>query len=508
MSILRVCVITTLVLTLLWKKQRGKRSVAPLPPGPNGLPLIGNSLEIDGRKPQLTFSKWGRLYGDIVHCRVWGYDTIIVNSDKIARDLLETRSSIYSDKVQAESATILGIGKLTGFIPYSDEWRLHRRLYAQSFRQDVVPRYRPLQQQMSIKLLQALLRTPEDFEEHIEMYSASVILSAVYGYDVSSKHDPLFSIVQHANDVVMKHGTSLVIGVIDALPWLPYSPSWIPDGGIRSIVSSVQASVHDLMNAPYKFITQLEGESTTGQSMVGDLYQKWGDREIPAMTALCLRNAAGTAFVAGTDTTFSTIENFIYAMTLHPDIQKRAQEQIDSVVGNERLPTFDDRGELPLIDAILREVIRWIPTVPTNLAHAVLEDDIYEGYLIPKGANLIVNTWGIFHDEQRYPNPETFNPDRFLASDGKLVDDTAYMTVFGYGRRICPGRYLAEASAWAALASLLAAFNFTEAKGPDGNSVVQNFQWTWGISIRPAAFKCTIRPRFTERADWLNEEDT
>ncbi|EIW86005.1 cytochrome P450 [Coniophora puteana RWD-64-598 SS2] len=349
---------------------------------------------------------------------------------------------------------------------------------------------------MAAKLLHSLLCTPEEFEEHIELFSASIILSTVYGCDVASKDDPLFITVKRANAAVMTYSTPLILGVIDALPWLPRFPHWLPDGGMKEIIAFVTASAQDLVHAPLRHFSQSKDIDNPRESMVGDFYQMRSEKEIPSTTEVAMKWAAATAFAAGTDTTFSTIVCFIYAMILHPDVQRRAQAQLDPVVGHERPPTLDDRKGLPLIDAILREVIRWIPVVPTNLPHAVSENDIYEGYFIPKGANVIVNIWAIFRDEKRYPDPEAFNPDRFLTSDGALTNDMSYMTVFGFGRRICPGRHLAETSIWVAMANMLAAFTFETLENVNGKSWEEDIKWTWGITARPTGFKCTITPRF------------
>ena len=80
-------------------------------------------------------------------------------------------------------------------------------------------------------------------------------------------------------------------------------------------------------------------------------------------------------------------------MTLHPEIQRKAQEEVDRVIGNDRLPTLSDRGSLPYIEAIILEVLRWQPIVPLNIPHTCTVDDEYEGYRIPKGAIIMVNIW-------------------------------------------------------------------------------------------------------------------
>jgi len=122
------------------------------------------------------------------------------------------------------------------------------------------------------------------------------------------------------------------------------------------------------------------------------MLQRLDEHHVPEEYGEYLKNVAGTAFQAGADTTFTVLQNFVYVMVMNPDVQKRAQTQIDSVVGTERLPDFNDYDSLPFVEAILRETIRSSPVAPINLPHGVTNDDVYEGYLIPKGANVLVNT--------------------------------------------------------------------------------------------------------------------
>ncbi len=91
--------------------------------------------------------------------------------------------------------------------------------------------------------------------------------------------------------------------------------------------------------------------------------------------------------------TVSAMYCFFLAMTLHPEIQRKAQEEIDRVIGNERLPNIDDRENLPYVNAVVKEVFRWHPIGPMGLPHMTTENDIFHGYLIPKGAVILPNIW-------------------------------------------------------------------------------------------------------------------
>ena len=127
---------------------------------------------------------------------------------------------------------------------------------------------------------------------------------------------------------------------------------------------------------------------------------------------------------------------FFYAMVVNPKAMKKAQEELDRVVGKGELPGFSHKDSLPYIDALVKEVLRWNPPLPFPTPHRVMQDDIYRGYFIPRGAIVIQNVWAIFCDPNIYPDPETFNPDRFL-KDGKInpLVFNPEDRVFGAGRR-------------------------------------------------------------------------
>ncbi|KIO15771.1 hypothetical protein M407DRAFT_34636 [Tulasnella calospora MUT 4182] len=159
---------------------------------------------------------------------------------------------------------------------------------------------------------------------------------------------------------------------------------------------------------------------------------------------------------SGLETTDSTMQSFIYAMTLFPSVQKKAQAEIDKVVGTSRLPTLQDQPLLPFLHAVMLETLRWNPVVPSGVPHVSRNDDVYDGYFIPKGTTVLANAWGFSRNSKYYSNPSTFDPERYLTQPPEL-DPREF--VFGYGRRICPGKDLAFQEVWILAASVLWAFD-------------------------------------------------
>jgi len=184
------------------------------------------------------------------------------------------------------------------------------------------------------------------------------------------------------------------------------------------------------------------------------------------------------------------------AMLQHPEVQERAQAEIDAVVGRNRLPDFDDRPNLPYIEAVLMETLRVYPVGPLGIAHATIADDIYEDIFIPKGFTVMVNIWAINRNKDVYPEPDIFKPERFFV-DGKLCKDKPVDSLaYGFGRRVCPGRYNADSSVWAAMTSILSAFKISKMLNEEGEEV--GFEPTFthgGLTTAPHPFPCSIVPR-------------
>lgn len=219
---------------------------------------------------------------------------------------------------------------------------------------------------------------------------------------------------------------------------------------------------------------------------------------------------AGGALEAGTDTTASEMIGFIQAMVLFPEVQKKAQAEIDRVVGD-RMPTIEDMDSLPYIRSCIKETLRWMPTAIMGAApHAAKESIQFEGSVIPKGAILVNNVYSIHKDPRRYPNPDRFEPERY-AGDNKNAAESAQSVdvserdhfTFGAGRRLCAGIHVAEQSLFLGMARILWTFNITPKLDPATKQPLlpDPDRYTPHVVCMPEPFQATIEPRSQERAD-------
>jgi cytochrome P450 len=150
-------------------------------------------------------------------------------------------------------------------------------------------------------------------------------------------------------------------------------------------------------------------------------------------------------------------------MIAFPVVQRKAQAELDAVVGRNRLPTFADAPQLPYLNAVIKEVLRWCPSVPLGVPHVATQDDWYEGMFIPKGTVCIPNAWSCNHDRDVFgEDADEFRPERHLDKQGELLSgrlktlaDQAGHVMFGFGRRICVGKDLALESLFITTARML-----------------------------------------------------
>lgn len=184
-------------------------------------------------------------------------------------------------------------------------------------------------------------------------------------------------------------------------------------------------------------------------------------------------------------------------MVLNPEVRIKAQEEIDRVVGKDRLPNFTDRPNLPYMECVLSEVFRWTSPVPYALPHRLIEDDTYRDYFIPKGSFVFANIWNMCRDERMYPDAHAFVPERFAqpADEETKKKRDPKNFVFGFGRRRCPGMYLAEQSTWLLITSMLAALDIQKAVDEKGNVIEPEVRYENSVFRMPAPFKMDIRPR-------------
>ncbi|KAH8987346.1 cytochrome P450 [Lactarius hatsudake] len=219
--------------------------------------------------------------------------------------------------------------------------------------------------------------------------------------------------------------------------------------------------------------------------------------------------------VTGAETTSTTMSwwTLALAMIVHPEVQKRAHIELVTVVGRSRTPTLSDAPNLPYIQAIVREILRWRPSLPLSLPHSTTEDDWYNGMFIPKGTICLPNLFQFNRDPSYGDDAANFRPERFLDAHDEILPGPAETRedghgAYGIGKRACVGKHIANESLFIYIATALWALTLEQVRDEDGNGVpldVDKFVDT-GITIRPGPYECKITPRFGEVVSILAAE--
>ncbi|EJD46777.1 cytochrome P450 [Auricularia subglabra TFB-10046 SS5] len=463
---------------------RNRKHLRP-PPGPPGFPVIGNMADIPSTDSHLAYAQLAQKYGPIMQFEVLGKIVVVISDVKIAVELLDKRGAIYSGRPKS------GFSWHLGFMPHTDEWRIRRRLVHQKFHTRLTVQMHGLLRRTALELARDLLKTPQNFRKHIQHAAAASIIKAVYGIRIKQTDDPYAEIAERAMEAatVALPGASLM----DVVPLLRHIPAWVPVLGYWTAQAHrMRKYPLAMLEVPYARAKDDLRKGTAQPCMVHESIERM--QTDPGITEEIIKDACAVSYLGGSDTSVGTLVAFVMAMVLWPEYQRKAQAELDRVLGD-RLPDFADRAVLPYVEAIVRETYRRYPAGPLGIPHAVDEDDVYDGYFIRSGSTVMVNVWDVMHDETTYPEPETFNPDRWL-KDGRIntaVQDPR-IVVFGLGRRICPGRHFADASVFIIVATVLKCFDIGK-HVENGEEVPPSGEIHTGIASCPVPFRCAITPR-------------
>ncbi|KAF5538608.1 oxidoreductase [Fusarium napiforme] len=407
------------------------------------LPPGPKTIRTGIRKPWLWFQELSQQYGDVVYLQLGPTPTIILGSAQAAWDLLEKRGAVFSSRPRFIMGGELLSGGMRGLMaPYASYWRRWRKLLHSGFMQRQSETYRPIQSLESKVLMFDLLKRPADFRMHLERVE-----------DVRS------DIVVRRNAEAMERLTMVNIPgkyAVERYPALKYLPSFL---------------------APWKKEV---------------LQQR--QKDIQLYTELMDESAGSLA-------------SFLLAcVKFGPQFIPKAQEELDRVVGSDRLPTFEDLPKLEYVRAIASETLRWRPVaVLGGTPHASTADHVYKGMFIPKGSTIIAPLWTLHLNEADFPEPHEFRPERFM--EKREYPGTLGHSAFGWGRRICPGMHLGAASVTLNIARILWGFEVNPEKDEKGRDVdVDIFAYSEGFNSSPLPFPCSITPRSVKHAQVIETE--
>ncbi|KAK1228120.1 hypothetical protein PQX77_008855 [Marasmius sp. AFHP31] len=496
---------------LLWSMKRATRRTG-LPPGPPADPLIGHLRIIPTQKTPETFHEWSRIYGDVIYLQFLGREIIVLGTAEAAHKLLDDRGANYSCRPKLTVMELMGWTSMIPFMQYGKEHMKHRRMLQQSFGVKESLSYNPILVDEARHFVKNLVSsTPDTHLRYIHRYATSIITRVAFGHQIKSHDDVLLEIADGIADVLTNCGPPGNTPV-DFFPWLARLPSWFPGTHYATVARSYHKNVRKIYDVPLDFLR--------ANMMAGDYEKCFASEKLEELDSSgnpnsteeleTIKSTAAAIFAGGEDTVrarnidiFLGI-SFFLAMVHHPECQRRAYEEIISVVGENALPDLKDRESLPYIECIVQEVFRWNPVGPLGVPHRAIDDDIYNGLYIPKGATVIANLRGMSLDEKVYSLPEAFDPVRFLPRpEGR--GEPYFASAFGFGRRICPGRHFSPFILWNAIACTLATLEIVPVNDEKGNPQLPELAFSDSLVRSPMPFEFEVRSR-SEAAKRLLEQ--
>ncbi|EED21247.1 cytochrome P450, putative [Talaromyces stipitatus ATCC 10500] len=472
----------------------------PLPPGPKPLPIIGNVHQAPKSHGWRTYREWSKQYGPIVHVNMLGQPVIILSTSEVVHDLLAKRGATFSDRPRLFLATELALKGLNILMMnYTEQFRQHQRLQVSVLNSTSTAAYLPFQTLESQQLMHDLLENAGgagvDVQGIFQRTTASIIHMLLYGFRIKDSNDPVLRTVIELND---EFSDFIKVGahIVDQFPILNNLPGFLAPWKTKA--ETHYKTKYDLRIENFR--RGLESDDWTISKHLKKTVEKDG-LDMP-MDELAFE--LGTMIDAALDGTTDSLIWFVVAcITQDQGFIAKAREQLYTVVGRNRLPTPDDKPNLPYITAIVEEIFRWRPAGPEGVPHLNREEATYNGYIIPKGSVIIPNVWTISREEALFgSDPDDFIPDRWLEEDGKTLKALP-TAVFGYGRRTCPGRYFARNVIWIVVAQLLWSFDIKAGLSEEtGESLpVDPIACTYGLVMRALPYKASFNPR----GPWVRE---
>ncbi|KAJ6779202.1 cytochrome P450 [Mycena vulgaris] len=439
----------------LWFHRIRKAKKPPLPPGPRRLPFVGNILDIPSRNIWLKFAQLGDIWaGDISSLTVFGQTMVIVNSLDVAEDLLDARGANFSDRpVIPMGGEMAGFNNVGALAQYGDRVRTERKFFHQLFGgHATINQFVPLLSAEIHKLLQQLVLNPDEVAGEIARTTGAITLRIAYGYQIldAPQKDPYMEMFTTSMDNFCR-STSPGAFMVDIVP---------ARGGFHTTARGWAKQVHGTMDTAYEYVKKNMAAGTAEKSFVSSLLEEQRHDDY------AIKWAAGSIQTGGSETTAAQLKAFFLAMSLYPDVQTAAQDELDAVIGTDRLAGIPDRSQLPYLDALCKEILRWHTAALTAVPHRTRQDCIYERgqnyqpLLIPKDSLVILNIWLMLHDPERYANPMAFDPTRFLVTSNEDAEIDPARICFGFGRR----KLLGDTTLFLACSSILAVFNISKAR--------------------------------------------
>ncbi|NXJ86944.1 CP2J2 protein, partial [Trogon melanurus] len=452
----------SLTVFLLVADYMKRRKPKHFPPSPFSLPFVGHMYLMDYSNPQITVQKLTEKYGDIFSMQMGSISFVFVNRLRMVKEVLVNQGENSMDRpempLNKELFTKTGLISSSGHL-----WKQQRRVQENS----------------------CLSPSPGNpFNPHFKITNAvsNIICSITFG-DRFDYHDEDFQkLLQLMDETIKLHG-NVMSQLYNAFPSIiKYFP-----GSHQTIFKNVRLLKNFVKDKIDKH--KEDWNPSESRDIIDSYLQEIAkDNGIGGFQEENLVACVLDLLFAGTETTSTTLRWALLFMATYPEIQARVQAEIDTVIGQARLPALEDRTNMPYTNAVIHEVQRKANIVPFNVPRLTTKDIVLDGFHIPKGTILLTNLTSVMFDKNEWETPDTFNPKHFL-KDGQFWKRESFMP-FSIGKRACLGELLARSELFLFFTALLQKFTF---QPPPGTTLSLKIEL--GVTMAPEPYKICAVPR-------------
>ncbi|XP_052103028.1 steroid 17-alpha-hydroxylase/17,20 lyase-like [Mytilus californianus] len=486
--------IITFTLTYVYLDSRRTRAV--LPPGPRALPLLGNIIQLFGKDLHIALTDLSKTYGDLVWLKLGGESVIVINTMNAVVKSFVRQGRVFSGRPRTRKTVevMLGEGHDICMNDVGPELKFHRKIVhhflASQTKQGKDKLTNILHQEAESfhQTLNELCKSGKPFDPKFDVARvvANVLCQCILNKRFAKVDEEFHTQLRIIQDIVDNIES---FNIVDMIPWLEHFPipSWKrfkkslakKDEWMANVLKEHRETLtegvsRDLVDT----LLFLQMEATATNNTV----------DLERLSDCNIGHIVYELFGGGIESTTMSILWFMIYMIRHPEWQDRIYQELKSKTDESGIPSPFDRGSYPILEACIKEVLRIACVLPVGFPHRTMSDTSLDGYHIPKDTMVIMNIWGIHHDQQSWKDPYVFNPERFLHHNPN--ERYSYIP-FGIGNRVCLGSVIAKMEVFLFCGCLLSKYSI---KCPE-NEPLPDTKGLSGLTMRPLPFKIILEDR-------------
>jgi len=458
-----------------------------LPPTPGrALPLIGH-LHLVGKQPHEQFQQWRKTHGDVFMLQMGTQKMVVLSGHHVIKEALVKQADVFSNRHRFHTTPNLGV-----LITDGPNWKEQRSVTLNIMREFGMGKNllaEKIADEVKVYLQEISAQQGSAFNigPLTNMCVSNVICAIIFGNRFDLQDDAFQAMMKNMKDFVKTVGnTALMRFFPEILPlfkYLPFDP--------LNIKFRTKLQEEEEAFTTQKVNERLEDQETSFvTSYIREMEKKEGKSDHTYLDKANLYKTISHLFIAGTETTASAISWCFLYILHHPEVGDKIHAEIVEHVGTERPPAMQDKPNLKYLQAVMLETLRIGNVVPLSVLHKNTQDAYVDGYLIPKGSQVVPNLYSVLMDEQTWGDPHNFRPERFLDDNNDVIKMEEFIP-FSLGRRICLGESLARMELFLFLGATFQKYKIL----PEDADHLPQIQGVFGITMGPKPFniRCVER---------------